>query len=156
MAVTVQMQFESGVTERYEDALSGSSIAQGTTIMPCDLRTLALHRVLETPSTSCWGKAPDAVEVHELSTCHHPIQSRFSVAPGSSLNDQHQRRYFTPASQGGSTSQPRSHSVLRLAGALAGVCGGRRRHLALLWAALCLLPRTKASIKRWLADLGSQ
>ena len=33
MAVTVQMQFESVITERYEDAFVGSSIENGTTII---------------------------------------------------------------------------------------------------------------------------
>jgi hypothetical protein len=32
MAITVQMQFESAVTELYEDAFIGSSIENGTTI----------------------------------------------------------------------------------------------------------------------------
>ena len=40
MAVTVQMQFESAVTELYEDAFIGSSIENGTTIIQFDLRKL--------------------------------------------------------------------------------------------------------------------
>ena len=40
MAVTVQMQFESVVTEMYEDAFIGSSIEHGTTIIQFDLRKL--------------------------------------------------------------------------------------------------------------------
>ena len=39
MAVTVQMQFESVVTEIYQDAFVGSSIENGTTIIQFDLRT---------------------------------------------------------------------------------------------------------------------
>ena len=38
MAVTVQMQFESAVTEMYQDAFVGSSIENGTTIIQFDLR----------------------------------------------------------------------------------------------------------------------
>jgi hypothetical protein len=38
MAITVQMQFESAVTELYEDAFIGSSIENGTTIIQFDLR----------------------------------------------------------------------------------------------------------------------
>ena len=34
MAVTVQMQFASAVTELYQDAFVGSSIENGTTIIP--------------------------------------------------------------------------------------------------------------------------
>jgi hypothetical protein len=33
MAVTVQMQFESAVTEMYQDAFVGSAIENGTTII---------------------------------------------------------------------------------------------------------------------------
>jgi hypothetical protein len=77
MAVTVQMQFESAVTELYEDAFIGSSIENGTTIIQFDLRKLDFQRVLETTSTICWCKAPYAVEVHELSTFHNPIKYRF-------------------------------------------------------------------------------
>src|SRR5262249_23283811 len=69
--------------------------------------------------------------------------------------DQHQRVYFTPDIQGVSTSQHMSHSVIRLACHLAVVCGVSLRHIALLFAALFLIPITKSSIKRWLDDIGS-
>ena len=38
MAVTVQMQFVSAVTEMYQDAFVGSSIENGTTMITFDLR----------------------------------------------------------------------------------------------------------------------
>ena len=38
MAVTVQMQFESAVTEMSQDAFVGSSIENGATIITFDLR----------------------------------------------------------------------------------------------------------------------
>src|SRR5882762_9037662 len=155
MAVTVQMQFESAVTELYEDAFIGSSIENGTTIIQFDLRKLDFQRVLETTSTICWCKAPYAVEVHELSTFHNPIKYRFILAQGSYLNDQHQRVYFTPEIKGVSTSQHMSHSVIRLACSLAVVCGVSLRHLALLFSVLFLIPITKSSIKRWIDDIGS-
>ena len=155
MAVTVQMQFESAVTELYEDACIGSSIENGTTIIQFDLRKLDFQRVWETTSTICWCKAPYAVEVHELSTFHNPIKYRFILAQGSYLNDQHQRVYFTPEIKGVSTSQHMSHSVIRLACYLAVVCGVSLRHIALLFAALFLMPITKSSIKRWIDDIGT-
>jgi Transposase len=155
MAVTVQMQFESAVTELYEDAFIGSSIENGTTIIQFDLRKLDFQRVLETTSTICWCKAPYTVEVHELSTFHNPIKYRFILAQGSYLNDQHQRVYFTPEIQGVSTSQHMSHSVIRLACYLAVVCGVSLRNIALLFAALFLIPITKSSIKRWIDDIGT-
>jgi hypothetical protein len=49
-----------------------------------------------------------------------------------------------------------SHSVLRLSCSLAVVCGVSLRHIALLFASLCLLPMSPASIKRWIDALGSQ
>jgi hypothetical protein len=155
MAVTVQMQFASAVTELYEDAFIGSSIENGTTIIQFDLRKLDFQRVLETPSTICWCKAPYAVEVHELSTFHNPIKYRFILAQGFYLNGQHQRVYFTPEIKGVSTSQHMSHSVIRLACYLAVVCGVSLRHIALLFAALFLIPITKSSIKRWIDDIGT-
>src|SRR5207244_6587612 len=82
MAVTVQMQFESVVTEIYEDAFIGSSIENGTTIIQFDLRKLDFQRVLETTSTICWCKAPYAVEVHELSTFHNPLNDHQLKAGG--------------------------------------------------------------------------
>src|SRR5918911_824590 len=155
MAVTVQMQFASAVTELYEDAFIGSSIENGTTIIQFDLRKLDFQRVWETTSTICWCKAPYAVEVHELSTFHNPIKYRFILAQGSYLNDQHQRVYFTPEIKGVSTSQHMSHSVIRLACYLAVVCGVSLRHIALLFSALFLIPITKSSIKRWIDDIGA-
>jgi hypothetical protein len=154
MAVTVQMQFESVVTERYQDAFVGSSIENGTTMIQFDLRNLDFQRALETTSTICWRKEPYAVEIHELSTFHNPIKYRFIVAQGSYLNDQNQRVYFTPDIQGVSTSQHMSHSVIRLACYLAVVCGVSLRHLALLFSVLFLIPITKSSMKRWMDDIG--
>ena len=154
MAVTVQMQFESAVTELYEDAFVGSSIENGTTIIQFDLRKQDFQRMLETTSTICWRKEPYSVEIHELSTFHNPIKYRFIVAQGSYLNAQHQRMYFTPEIKGVSTSQHMSHSVIRLACYLAVVCGVSLRHLALLFSVLFLIPISKSSMKRWIDDIG--
>jgi hypothetical protein len=44
MAVTVQMQFESAVTEMYQKAFVGSSIENGTTVIQFDLRQLDFQR----------------------------------------------------------------------------------------------------------------
>jgi len=41
MAVTVQMQFESAVTEMYQDAFVGSSIEDGATIITFDSLNLS-------------------------------------------------------------------------------------------------------------------
>jgi Transposase len=154
MAVTVQMQFESVVTELYQDAFVGSSIENGTTIIQFDLRKLDFQRALGTTSTICWRKEPYHVDIHELSTFHNPITYRFIVAQGSYLNDQNQRVYFTPELKGVSPSQHMSHSVIRLACYLAVVCGVSLRHIALLFSVLFLIPITKSSIKRWIDGIG--
>jgi hypothetical protein len=155
MAVTVQMQFESVVTELYQDAFVGSSIENGTTIIQFDLRKLDFQCVLGTTAPICWRQEPYHVDIHELSTFHNPIKYRFIVAQGYYLNDQNQRVYFTPDIQGVSTSQHMSKSIIRLACYLAVVCGVSLRHIALLFSALFLIPITKSSIKRWLDDIGS-
>jgi hypothetical protein len=143
------------VTDLSQDALVGSSIENGTMIMQCALRKRAFPCALGTPATIGWRQAPYPVDLHELSTFHHPIQYRVIIAPGSSLNDQNPRVSFPPDLQGGSTSQHMSHSILRLAGSLAVVCGGSRRHMALLFSTLVLLPLTQSSSKRWIDDMGS-
>jgi hypothetical protein len=155
MAVTVQMQFESAVTEMYQDAFVGSAIENGTTIIMFDLRKHDFHQELGTQAKLCWRKETYHVNVHELSTFHNPIQYRFILAQGFYLDGQNQRVYFTPAIKGISTSQHMSHSVIRLACYLAVVCGVSLRHIALLFAALFLIPITKSSIKRWIDDIGS-
>jgi len=154
MAVTVQMQFESAVTEMYQDAFVGSAIENGTTIILFDLRKHDFQSELGTKVKLCWRKEPYAVEIHELSTFHNPIKYRFIVAQGSYLNDQNQRVYFTPTIKGVSTAQHMSHSVIRLACYLAVVCGVSLRHLALLFSVLFLIPITKSSMKRWIDDIG--
>ena len=154
MAVTVQMQFESVVTEIYQDAFVGSSIENGTTIIQFDLRKLDFQRALGTTATICWRKEPYHVDIHELATFHNPMTYRFIVAQGSYLNDQNQRVYFTPELKGVSTSQHMSHSVIRLACYLAVVCGVSLRHIALLFSVLFLIPITKSSIKRWIDGIG--
>ena len=111
--MTVQMPCTSAVTERSQDAWVGSSMANGTTMRTCDRRQHDLHQALGTQARLGWRKASDPVEVHALSTCHHPRMSRGLGAQGASLDDQHQRRDCTPESHGVSTSQPRSPSVIR-------------------------------------------
>ena len=155
MAITVQMQFESAVTERYQDAFVGSSIENGATIILFDLRKRDWQQVLGATSPICWRRESYHVDIHELSTFHNPILYRFIVAQGSYLNDQYQRMSFTPEIQGVSTSQHMSHSVIRLACYLAVVCGVSLRHIALLFSALFLIPISKSSIKRWIDDIGS-
>ncbi len=155
MAVMIQMQVASAVTEIDEDACVGSSRENGTTMILFALRQHDFHQELGTQATLWWRTDSSHVDVHELSTFHHPILSRCIVAQGSSLDGQKQRRDFTPAIKGVSTSQPMSHSVIRLACDLAVVCGVSLRHSAILFAVLCLIPMTKASIKRWMDAIGS-
>ena len=155
MAVTVQMQFESAVTEMYQDTFVGSSIENGTTIIQFDLRKLDLQCALGTTAPICWRQEPYHVDIHALSTFHNPIKYRFIVAQGYYLNDQNQRVYFTPEIKGVSTAQHMSHSIIRLACYLAVVCGVSLRHIALIFSSLFLIPITKSSIKRWIDDIGS-
>src|SRR5256886_8188560 len=155
MAITVQMQFTSAVTEIYQDAFVGSSIENGTTVIQFDLRKHDFQQELGTKATLCWRKESYHVDVHELSTFHNPMTYRFIVAQGSYVNDKDQRMYFTPTIQGVSTSQHMSHSVIRLACYLAVVCGVSLRHIALLFSVLFLIPMTKSSIKRWIDDIGA-
>ena len=155
MALTVQMQFTSAVTEIYQDAFVGSSIENGTTVIQFDLRQHDFHQELGTQVTLWWRKEAYHVDVHALSTFHNPMLSRFIIAQGSYVHDKDQRMYFTPTIQGVSTSQHMSHSVMRLACYLAVVCGVSLRHIALLFSVLFLIPITKSSIKRWIDDIGS-
>jgi hypothetical protein len=155
MAITVQRQFASAVTEMYQDAFVGSSIENGVTIITFDLRQHDFQQELGTQARLCWRKESYHVDVQELSTFHNPITYRCIVAQGSYLNAQHQRVYCTPDIQGVSTSQPMSKSRIRLACDLAVVCGVSLRHIALLFAVLFLMPMTTSSIKRWIDDMGS-
>jgi len=155
MAITVQMQFESTVTEIYQDAFVGSSIEDGATIITFDLRQHALPPDVGTTSTLSWRKEAYHVDIHELSTFHNPIKYRFILAQGSYLNGHNQRMYFTPEIKGVSTAQHMSHSIIRLACYLAVVCGVSLRHIARLFSALFLIPITKSSIKRWMDDIGA-
>ena len=77
MAITVQRQFESAVTQMYQDAFVGSSIENGVTIITFDLRQHDLQQELGTSARRCWRKASYHVDVHELSTFHNPILYRF-------------------------------------------------------------------------------
>jgi hypothetical protein len=155
MAVTVQMQFESAVTEMYQDAFVGSSIENGATIITFDLRQHDFQQELGATSTLSWRKEAYHVDIHELSTFHNPIKYRFILAQGYYLDSQNQRRYFTPEIKGVSTAQHMSHSIIRLACYLAVVCGVSLRHIALIFSSLFLIPITKSSIKRWIDDIGS-
>ena len=52
MAITVQMQFESVVTERYQEAFVGSSLENGVTLITFDLRKLDFRGELGTKALS--------------------------------------------------------------------------------------------------------
>src|SRR6266851_2065319 len=155
MAMTVQSQNTSAVTEIDQDAFVGSSIENGTTVIQFALRKHDFHQELGTKATLCWRKASYQVDVHALSTFHNPMTYRCIVTQGSYVHDKDQRMYCTPTIKGVSTSQPMSHSVIRLACDLAVVCGVSLRHMALLFAVLFLMPITKSSIKRWIDAIGS-
>jgi len=59
MAVTVQMQFASAVTELYQDAFVGSSMENGTTIIQFDLRKHDFHQELgQRPRSGAPGGLP--------------------------------------------------------------------------------------------------
>jgi hypothetical protein len=155
MAVTVQRQFESAVTERDHKALVGSSMANGATLIQFALRPLDLQRALGPPAPICGRQDVDPRDMPALSTCHKPLQYRLSVAPGSYRHAQQPRVSFPPDIPGGSPSQPMSQRSIRLCGSLAGVCGVSLRPLALIFAALFLMPLTTASSKRWSDAMGS-
>jgi hypothetical protein len=155
MAVTVQMQFESAVTELYQDPFVGSSIENGTTISQFDLRKLDWQGALGTTAPICWRQEPYPGEMHALSAFHNPLKYRFIVAQGYDLHAQHQRVYFTPAIKGVSPAQHMSHSMSRLACYLAVMCGVSFRHMAVIFASLFLIPITKSSRKSWIDDMGA-
>ena len=95
------------------------------------------------------------MDVHEVSTVHHPIKYRCILPQGYSRAEEHQRIAFTPEIKGVSTAQHMSHSVIRWSSSLAVVGGVSRRPIALRCAALVLLPITKSSLKRWIDDMGA-
>src|SRR2546427_12566631 len=88
MAVMIQMQFASAVTEIDEDDFVGSSRENGTTMIMFAPRQHDFHQELGTQATLCWRTDSSHVDVHELSTFHHPIMYRCIVAQGSSLDGQ--------------------------------------------------------------------
>src|SRR6266536_53430 len=103
MAITVQRQLTSAVTELYQDACVGSSLENGTTVIQFALRQHDFHQELGTTAPLWWRKASSHVDVPALSTFHNPILYRFIVAQGSYLDGQHQRMDFTPEIKGVST-----------------------------------------------------
>src|SRR5262245_24727983 len=82
MAVTVQMQFESAVTEMSQDAFVGSSIENGATIITFDLRQPDFQQELGATATLVWRKESSHVDIHALSTFYNPIKYRFILAQG--------------------------------------------------------------------------
>jgi hypothetical protein len=80
MAITVQMQFESAVTEIYQDAFVGSSIENGATIITFDLRQRDFQPELGATSTLSWRKEAYHVDIHELSTFHNPVSGHCHCA----------------------------------------------------------------------------
>jgi hypothetical protein len=155
MAVTVQVQFESVVTQMYQDVFVDSSLENGTTFIQFDLRKLDFQREFGTTSTIYWPMESYVVDVHELSTFHNPIKYRFILAQGYYFDEDGQRSDFTPEIKGVSTSQHMSHSIIRLSCYLSVVCSISLRQISLLFSYLFLISISKSSIKRWIDQIGS-
>ena len=153
--MTVQRPCTAAVTEIAQDAWVGSAMENGTPVRPFALRQHDLPQEWGTTATLCGRQASSQVEGQALSTFHHPMTYRCSLAPGYEGHDKDPRRSCPPPRQGVSPAQPMRHRVRRVAWALAGGCGGRRRPRALLVAVLCRRPLTQAAIKRWLEAMGS-
>ena len=70
--MTIPRQCASAVTELYEDAFGSLSMANGTTMITFALRKHALQSELGTTARLWWRKESSHVDVHALSTFHHP------------------------------------------------------------------------------------
>ena len=79
MVVTVQTQFESVVTQMYEEAFAGSSIENGTTVIKFDLRKLDFQRECRITSTIYWRK--DMALIIGSATFGHPRRVRKKKNP---------------------------------------------------------------------------
>jgi hypothetical protein len=78
----VPRQFESAGTEMYQDALVASSMENGVTIISFDRRQHDFQQALGMQARPCWRKASYHVDVHALSTLHHPMTYRVILAQG--------------------------------------------------------------------------
>src|SRR3989442_13126294 len=72
MAVTVQRQFTSAVTERDQDACVGLAVANGTTVIQFYLGHPDFHSSLGTQTKNWWGKESYQVDGHALSAFSNP------------------------------------------------------------------------------------
>ena len=77
MAVTVQRQLASAVTEMSQDAWVGAALEHGTTLILFALRQHAFPQALGPQATRGWRPAADHGKVPALLTFHHPLQYRF-------------------------------------------------------------------------------
>ena len=81
MAITVQMQFESAVTEMSQDAFVGSSIENGATIITFDLRQRDFRQELGATSPLAWRKEAYHVDTSTFMNCR---RSTIRLSIGSS------------------------------------------------------------------------
>ena len=81
-ALTVQRPCTAAVTEIAQDAWVGSAMENGTPVSPFALRQHDVPQEWGTTATLCGRQASSQVEGQALSTFHHPMTYRCSIAPG--------------------------------------------------------------------------
>lgn len=154
MAISINVQFESAVTEANHDMFVRSYIEDSTTVIEFDTRKRNYKKLFAIKATIKWDKNVYTVDINEISTHYSPIMYRFIIAQGNYYNTEGQRVFFTPEIKEVSTTQHVSKSVIRLSCYLAVICGVSLRNIASLFTFLFLLPITKSSIKRWIDEIG--
>jgi len=93
-------------------------------------------------------------DVHEFSTFHRPIVYRFVSAQGYYLDEQGNRKFFTPETAEVSAQQHMSKNIIRVCCFLAVICGVSLRNTATIFNCLFCIPATKSGIKRWIDEIG--
>jgi hypothetical protein len=147
MAVIIQSESDSAVSEADKDVYTQTYIEDKKTVIGFDMRKRDYQKEFGITSEIFWSVNAYHIDIYEFSTFHNPVIYRFVMAQGNYFDEKNQRIFFTPEPSEVSTCHHAGLNILRLSCFLAVICGVSLRNTALRFSVLFQIPAVKQMIR---------
>jgi len=154
MAIIIQSESDSAVSEANKDTYTRTYIVGKKTITESDMRKRDYRKKFGIKAEICRSVNSYYIDIHEFSTFHNPVIYRFIVAQGYYSDEDNNRIFFTPEPSDVPTHHHMSMNVLRLSCFSGVICGVSLRNIADIFSFLSEIPITESSVKRRTDEIG--
>lgn len=154
MALEILVPVSTEVIEENPACVLGGEYKDGALVIKIDLRKQDYHQQLGLSQGTeiHWGK-DYTIPVQELSGLSWPLRYEVTTGEGWYLDEQGDRRYFTPTVKGLNLHRKVSDVVMRAGVFLSIIAGVGCRRAAWLLEVLFHVEVTKSSVDRWIAEV---